>query len=250
MNSRVSALTVCVVVGALFAWVTAFGQVAPDARIEALRVDLREQQVLASLRLADAFDDELHRRVDSGLPTSLVYQFQLERDRSSWFDQSMAESQLQVIAMYNAVTGEYLINFKHDGRLVESRVVRDADTLRQAMTELESFPVFAAGTLELEERYSLRARAELGTRNLLAFIPRTVETAWAESRRFGVGDADATREGSAGDEVADDGSPTETAAVERAAVVQGAVTRDPVTRDPDPRDERLVRETDAEPDPD
>lgn len=175
---------VCLVAGAFATWAMAASQTSLAAHIDALEVAVRAELVEASLRLDDAFDAALFRRVDSGLPTRLVYQFELQKDRSSWFDQSVADSQLQVIAMFNAVTGEYLINFKHDGRLIESRVVRDHDALRAAMTELDAFPAFSTDSLDASARYRLRVRAELGTRNLLAFIPRTVETPWAESPKF------------------------------------------------------------------
>lgn len=158
-----------------------------EARLEDLSVRLEGQRLLVSCRLSGAFDEEFRQRLQSGLPTPLVYRFVLERQRRTWFDASEARSRLQVVAMFNAVTSEYLINYKHDGDLVQSRVVRDAEELEKAMTELEDFPIFVHDGPGKDDGYYVRARAELGTRTILAFIPRTLATDWLRSAPFRLG---------------------------------------------------------------
>ncbi|MEO1086600.1 MAG: hypothetical protein AAFY88_20390, partial [Acidobacteriota bacterium] len=94
----------------------------------------------------------------------------------------------QVVAMYNAVTSEYLINYKHDGELVQSRVVRDAEELERAMTELTDFPMFThGGRGRKDDDYYVRASAEHGTRTVLAFIPRTLSTDWVRTEPLRLG---------------------------------------------------------------
>lgn len=165
-------------------WLSSSVRATDEAEVRDLAVKVEDGRILASFRLDNAFDDALRRRIDSGLPTDLVYRFSLERDRRSWFDASEAAGRLQVIAMYNAVTGEYLVNFKHDGNLVESRIVREQSELKKAMTEMVDFPVFSTEGLDPDVRLQLEVRAELGTRTILAFIPRTRATDWAKSVRF------------------------------------------------------------------
>ena len=165
-------------------WLSSSVRASDEAEVRDLAVKVADGRILASFRLDNAFDEELIRRIDSGLPTDLVYRFSLERDRRSWFDASEAAGRLQVIAMYNAVTSEYLVNFKHNGNLVESRIVREQEELRKAMTEMVDFPVFSTEGLDPEVRLQLEVRAELGTKTLLAFIPRTRATDWAKSVLF------------------------------------------------------------------
>ena len=169
------------------AWVSA-QESSGEARITDLEIRVAEQQLYASFRLEGAFDDSFQRRIESGLPTEFVFELSLDRDRRTWFDQSVAWGRLKVIAMYNAVTGEYLVNFWRDGDLTESRVVREPEEVRRAMTEMIDLPIFSVEGRDPQERLRLRVRAELGTRNLLAFIPRTLHTSWAESRRFQLAD--------------------------------------------------------------
>ncbi len=157
---------------------------AAEPRIADVRLAFDDQQILLSFKLLDAFDETVSRRLESGLPTGFTYQFQLVRSRKRWFDKAVDKGTLQVGAMYNAVSRQYLINFKHDGGLIESRVVKDLGELRAAMTELHDFPVFSTAGKNPSQRLRVRLRAELRTRTLFFFIPSTVHTDWAETRKF------------------------------------------------------------------
>ena len=137
-----------------------------------------------SFDLEKAFDDNLKRRVDSGLVTGFTFQFRLMRPHKWRIDKTLESSSLRVEAMYNAVTREYLINFRQDGNLIESRVVREEEELRQAMTQFDSFPAFSVAGRPAGRRLQVRVRAELGTRTVFFFIPRTHSTDWAGSRKF------------------------------------------------------------------
>lgn len=155
-----------------------------EVRITNLRVKLLENQVLLSFKLADVFDEDLERRIESGLLTGFAFQFQLVQDRKSWFDKGVDSGSLRVDAMYNAVTREYLINYRYDGDLIESRVVRASEELRDAMTTFSEFPVFTVEGRARRQRLRVRVRAVLGTKMVLFFIPRTRSTDWVETRKF------------------------------------------------------------------
>ncbi len=155
-----------------------------EPRITDLRIAFEKQQIRLSFKLLGAFDDELRKRLDSGLPTSFTFDFELVRTRKSWFNKAVDSGTLQVTAMYNAVTREYLINFKHDGHLIDSRVVKDAVELEAAMTEHSGFQVFTTEGKNRQQRLRVRVRAELRTKTVFFFIPSTVHTDWAETRKF------------------------------------------------------------------
>ncbi len=153
-------------------------------RITDLRIAFEEQEILLSFKLVGVLDDDLRKRLDSGLPTSFTFEFQLVRTRKSWFNKAVDTGTLQVVAMYNAVTREYQINYNHDGNLIESRVVKDAAELEAAITEFDDFPVFSTEGKNPQQRLRVRVRAELGTKTVFFFIPSTVHTDWAETRKF------------------------------------------------------------------
>ncbi len=137
-----------------------------------------------SFALASAFDPELERRIESGLPTGYTFQVQLMRDRLRWADKKLTSRNLQIDAMVNALTGEYLINTKLDGELVESQVVENREDLELALTRVESFPAFTLEGLTGDRRCLVRVRAELGTKTMFFFIPTLRTTSWLESAKF------------------------------------------------------------------
>ena len=138
------------------------------------------------VRLEDGLTPEVRERIDSGLPTTLAYELELMRDRKRWWDRGVESSRLEVVAMYNAVTREYLVNTKHDGRLIGSRTVRQRDDLERSMTEFVDFPAFAVGADpegERRDRYLVRVRVDLGPGSFLGFIPVERSTPWVESNK-------------------------------------------------------------------
>lgn len=140
-------------------------------------------QILVSFELVGGFDRELSARLDSGLPTGFVYDLELLRDRKRWSDALLERSRIEVVAMYNAVTGEYLVNTKQDGRLLSSRTVRERRELEAAMTRLQAQPVFTVDRPSPEERYLVRARVELAPGEVLGFIPVRRTSSWVESNK-------------------------------------------------------------------
>ena len=89
-----------------------------------------------------------------------------------------------MVAKFNAVTQEYLVNFRQDGKLVESRVVRERDELERVMTRFSRLPLFNLEDVNPEGRLTIKARADLGSKTVLLLIPKTVTTDWVQSRKF------------------------------------------------------------------
>lgn len=142
-------------------------------------------RVYLDFRLAGAFDRELLARLESGLPTTLVYELELLRDRKRWFDSGLDSATVRVTTMYNALTDEYLVNYEHDGELIESRLLHDRAELEPAMTSFVRLPVFTPPTnLETGRRMLVRVRAVLGAATVLGFVPTERSTDWVESNKF------------------------------------------------------------------
>lgn len=159
-------------------------QARADAGISEIRIDLDGDRVLASFTLRDAFDRRLEERLESGLPTSVLYRLELARDRKRWWDQKLKGNTLEVVAMYDAVTRAYTVHHKLDGELIESRTVRERKALEEAMTTVDRLPVFSLAGLPREGRLLVKVQAEMGSRTVLSFIPVTINTAWKESPKF------------------------------------------------------------------
>lgn len=172
---------------AALAWLgLLFAAGSPDGkpRLDEPRVALDGQRIEVSCTLLDGFDEGLLERIRTGLPSGYVYDIRLLRDRKRWFDVQIDASRLEVVASYDAVTREYLVNTRQDGELIESRVVRDEQELERALTRIEGVPVFTLEQGGGKRRLLLRMRAELDSVNFLFFIPRRVATPWRYSRKF------------------------------------------------------------------
>jgi hypothetical protein len=157
---------------------------AEDPRIQELHIALEGNRVLASFTLQDAFDHRLESRLESGLPTSILYRLELHRDRKRWYDRRLQENTLEVVAVYDAVARTYTVHSKLDDKLIESRTVHDRQEVQNAMTRLGPLPVFSLEKVRERVRILVKVRAELGSRTFLSFIPVTVATDWADSNKL------------------------------------------------------------------
>lgn len=155
-----------------------------EAVITRPAVEVDGNRALVSYQLEGAFDERFLERVHSGLPTGFVYRLELLKDRKRWYDRPLAETTLQVVAMYDAVSREYLVNRKLGGKLVESRMVGDLESLERELTRVETLPAFHLDGLPRSWRLLVRVRAEMGSRTILSLIPAKVHTDWVESRKF------------------------------------------------------------------
>jgi len=167
----------------LLAGLLAAPAAADEPAVRELSIALDGVQVLASFRLAGGLTPELRERIESGLPTGFLFELELMRDRKRWWDEGLDSTLIEVVAMFNAVTREYLVNTKLAGKLIDSRTLRDPDELELAMTRFQAVAVFVLRSPSQRERYLVRARAELGTGNLLGFVPVMRATEWVESNK-------------------------------------------------------------------
>jgi len=190
--AAVGTLTVLLAVGGgapvAFAATPTAGEPAADGdhepQLTELKVRVDGNLARVSFRLEGAIDRTFAERLSSGLPTGFVYQLELLKDRKRWFDRPLGTNTFQVVAMYDAATRGYLINYKLDGKLVESRMVREPADLEHAMTRVEDLPAFELDSVPRAWRLLVRARALVGAKTVLSLLPSRVTTDWRESRKF------------------------------------------------------------------
>lgn len=153
-------------------------------QITAVQVSLDGRRVAVGFELQNGVSDPLFERIETGLPSGFTYEIQLSLDRKRWWDRRLASAQLQVEAVYDAVTQEYLVNFQLDGKLIDSRITRDRQELEGAMSRVDSLSVFTIGEVDPKRRVQVRVRADLGSKTRFGIIPTRVTTDWALSEKF------------------------------------------------------------------
>lgn len=155
-----------------------------EPRIEHLGASAANGQVSVRFSLSNAFRDETLQSLQSGVPTSLSYVVEIFRDRPHWFDEGIARAHIEVIATFNSVTREYLLNYRRDRRLVRSEVFSDLAALQHRMTTIDEPSLFDIGRRR-PYKLKVRAKADLSRGWLLYFIPWDSSTRWREARVAG-----------------------------------------------------------------
>jgi hypothetical protein len=169
---------------ALLCWLFVAAKAGAEAKISDFTITLEGNRVLAGLTLDGAFDHRFVERLESGLPTAILFRFELDRDRKHWWDQRLLSNTFEVVAMYDAEARSYTVHFRLDDKLIESRTLRDLKSLEKAMCRVERLPIFNLRARDDRRRLLIKARAELGMRTVLSFIPSTIATDWVESSKF------------------------------------------------------------------
>jgi len=69
--------------------------------------------------LAHAFDrEEIVQAIATACSYRLHLRLEISRDRPNWFDEGIHRSRIEVIATFNSVTREYLLNYRAIGACV------------------------------------------------------------------------------------------------------------------------------------
>ncbi len=155
---------------------------AADLSIHQLEASTAGERISVSFRLNGAFDrKEVLRELQSGLPTVFTYDVELIRNRPNWFDSTLDQSRIEVIATFNSVTREYLLNYRRDRKLVRSEIIREFDDLKEKMTTIQEKDLFAVGDRR-PWKMVVRVRAEVVQELFFYIVPRMVSTPWEAVR--------------------------------------------------------------------
>jgi len=172
-----------VLAGVLF--LVAAAAFAADPEIDGLTATAANGKVSIQFRLAHAFErPETSQGLQSGVPTSFGYVIEIYRDRPNWFDERIARSHIEVIATFNSVTREYLMNYRRDRRLVRSETFSDLAALEQRMTTIDEADLFDIGRRR-PWKLRVRAKADLMRGWLLYVVPWEISTRWRTVRVTG-----------------------------------------------------------------
>lgn len=160
----------------------ASGASAADAKVQNLTATAAEGEVSVRFTMANAFADEQRvQALQSGLATSITYVVEIFRDRPNWFDEGVQRSRIEVVATFNSVTREYLLNYRRDERLVRSETFSDLQALLRRMTTIDEPSLFTIGERR-PYKLKVRVKADLGRGWLLYIIPWQSSTRWRVAR--------------------------------------------------------------------
>ncbi len=155
---------------------------AADPTIDNLTATAANGKVSAHFTLLNAFDRaEIVQGLQSGVPTSFGYVVEVYRARPKWFDEGIDRSHIEVIATFNSVTREYLMNYRRDRKLVRSETFTDLEKLEKRMTTIDEPDLFDIGN-QRAYKLRLRVKADVMRGWALYFIPWNFSTRWRDVR--------------------------------------------------------------------
>jgi hypothetical protein len=153
-------------------------------RIPLVGTALAGSEVRVDAHLHPSLPEEVVRRLASGIPTTVVWEMRLFVKRRNWFDSLKDERRYEVTATWRPVSGDYALERRLDGRLLETVVVPDREEAVAALSRLPGIPGFTMGPDLAGRPLVVRVRSLYGTGVSLGFVPTRTMTDWRTSPVF------------------------------------------------------------------
>lgn len=120
----------------------------------------REDYLLVSLELPDAYSADVQEAVESGLETTFSFDVELRRAVAYWPDETVDRATISASVSLDGLTGRYRVVRIVNGELDDVRVVDQEGAARELVTTLERLPLFRTRELETNSDYGVRVRVD------------------------------------------------------------------------------------------
>lgn len=126
----------------------------------------RDGQVLVTFRLNQELTEDIRAKIHSGMLVSFIYEVDLRRASSVWFDRTLATTVVKATVRYDNLTRRYTLSRAFDGRPNDAHTT-DSEEVAWAWltTEFERLPLFSTVALESNAEYYVRVSAHAAPRN-------------------------------------------------------------------------------------
>jgi hypothetical protein len=125
---------------------------------ESLRITpvVRDNQVLVSFTLNDAYNEAVHEAIASGLRTTFTYELELRTVVPGWIDRTIAHTTVAMSDQYDNLTRRHTLTRTVDGRIEEATVTEDEATVKTWLTQWNRVPVCDTAKLDATRDYYVR----------------------------------------------------------------------------------------------
>ena len=120
---------------------------------------VRDDQVLVSFELADAFTEDVQDAIASGLRTTFTYDIELRMSVPAWVDRTVATAVVTAIDHYDNLTRRHTLSRTVDGQVVEALVTDDEAVVKQWLTTWAHLPLCQTSRLDASRDYYVRVSA-------------------------------------------------------------------------------------------
>jgi hypothetical protein len=129
---------------------------------ESIRITplVRDDRVLISCDLPDAFTDDVRAAISSGLRTTFTYTVDLRMEVPAWVDRTIETAVVSNSDQYDNLTRRHSLLRTIDGRVEQALVTEDASLVPRFMTTLDRVPLFRTTKLEANREYYVDVRVK------------------------------------------------------------------------------------------
>ena len=132
---------------------------AQDARLKNITISSAEEKLLVSLEVEGAFTQDVMEAVLKGVPADFSFLIKLDRYRSWWANEELADIEVTHTIKYDNLKKEFSVYRSWDDKpSIATQSLAEAQAL---MTRLEGLPVIDIKRMQKNQQYELRAKAEL-----------------------------------------------------------------------------------------
>ena len=125
---------------------------------ESLRIMpvVRDNQVLVSFTLNDAYSEAVHEAIASGLRTTFTYELELRTVVPAWIDRTIAKTVVATSDQYDNLTRRHTLTRTVDGRVEGDKVTEDEAVVKTWLTQWNRVPVCDTSKLDATRDYYVR----------------------------------------------------------------------------------------------
>lgn len=131
----------------------------------------RDGRIYVSSTVTEGVLDDLEEAIQSGLTATIVYEAELRKPVSMWFDPAIGAATVSVSVQHDTLTRRYQLSRSVDGRLDDSRVSEDKNDVKRFVTTFDRLPLFSTADLEPNVEYYVRVRVYTRPRVTWFFLP-------------------------------------------------------------------------------
>ena len=122
---------------------------------------VRNESVLISVELADAYTEEVRAAIASGLRTTFTYDVELRMVVPAWIDRTIATAVVSMSDRYDNLTRQHSLMRTIDGRVEDTLVTGDESLVRRWLTSLSGQPLCPTSKLDPLRDYYVRISARV-----------------------------------------------------------------------------------------
>ncbi|MFN7990179.1 MAG: DUF4390 domain-containing protein [Thermoanaerobaculia bacterium] len=182
MRAQRVLLPAAILTAVLCAAAVAAAEEAP--RIPEVTTALAGRELRVTARLSPGLPPDVRKRLASGLPTTVAWEVRLFVSRDTWWDGLKDERRYEATATYRPVPGDYAVERRLDGRLLETVVLPTREEAESALVALPGLPSFIMGAHLVGKPLVVRVRCLYGTEMALGVVPTDTKTDWRRSPVF------------------------------------------------------------------